>query len=190
MPLNWGVVIFGVCKMREFPKMLYVGSTQSHKHQVAQNEDHEAELRELGFVDFADLESEQGQISGGAVGSASSEDFKNAFVPIEQFDAVSEELVQKELQLNVAQTERDDFKAEKDELKAQLSKALEENQQLQAVIDSFKTETVDAVDSVDYSSMTSEQLRSILDEKGIKYLARDNKDTLLALLTQPVKTEE
>lgn len=169
--------------MQEFPKMLYIGSTQSHKHQVAQNEDHEAELRELGFVDFADLESEQGQISGGAVGSASSEDFKNAFVPIEQFDAISEELVQKELQLNVAQTERDDFKA-------QLSKALEENQQLKQVNESFKTETVNAADAIDYSSMTSEQLRSILDDKGIKYLARDNKDTLLALLTQPVKTEE
>lgn len=183
MPLNWGVVILGVYKMREFPKMLYVGSTQSHKHQLAQNEDHEAELRELGFVDFADLESEQAQLSNDTVGSASSDDFKNAFVPIEQFDAVSEELVQKELQLNVAQTERDDFKA-------QLSKALEENQQLKQVIESFKTETVNAADAIDYSSMTSEQLRSILDDKGIKYLARDNKDTLLALLTQPVKTEE
>ncbi|MFW1943471.1 hypothetical protein ACG93R_08165 [Acinetobacter guillouiae] len=169
--------------MREFPKMLYLGSAQSHKHQVAQNEDHEAELRELGFVDFADLESEQAQLSNDTVGSASSDDFKNAFVPIEQFDAVSEELVQKELQLNVAQTERDDFKA-------QLSKALEENQQLKQVIESFKTETVNAADAIDYSSMTSEQLRSILDDKGIKYLARDNKDTLLALLTQPVKTEE
>jgi len=194
MPLNWGVVIFGVCKMREFPKMLYVGSTQSHKHQVAQNEDHEAELRELGFVDFADLESEQGQISGGAVGSASSEDFKNAFVPIEQFDAVSEELVQKELQLNVAQTERDDFKAENDDLKAHLSKALEENQQLNEqlskMLDAEKYPKQGAGIDVDHNSMTSEQLRTILDAKGIKYLARDNKDTLLALLTQPVKTEE
>lgn len=183
MPLNWGVVIFGVWKMREFPKMLYVGSTQSHKHQLAQNEDHEAELREIGFVDFADLESEQAQLSSDTVGSASSEDFKNAFVPIEQFDAVSEELVHKELQLNVAQTERDDFKTENDELKAQLSKALEENQQLQTVIDSFKAETVNATDAVDYISMTSEQLRTILDAKGIKYLARDNKDTLVGLLS-------
>ncbi|MDN5642363.1 MAG: hypothetical protein L0G42_05380 [Acinetobacter sp.] len=169
--------------MQEFPKMLYIGSTQSHKPEISQNEDHEAELRELGFVDFADLESEQAQLSSDTVGSASSEDFKNAFVPIEQFDAVSEELVQKELQLNVAQTERDDFKTENDELKAQLSKALEENQQLQTVIDSFKAETVNATDAVDYNSMTSEQLRTILDAKGIKYLARDNKDTLVGLLS-------
>lgn len=176
--------------MQEFPKMLYIGSTQSHKPEIAQNKDHEDDLRELGFVDFADLESEQAQLSSGTVGSASSEDFKDAFVPVEQFNAVSEDLVQKELQLNVAQTERDEFKDENDDLKGQLSKALEENQQLQQVIDSFKTESVNAADAVDYNSMTSEQLRTILDAKGIKYLARDNKDTLLALLTQPVKAEE
>ena len=193
MPLNWGVVIFGVCKMREFPKMLYVGSTQSHKHQVAQNEDHEAELRGLGFVDFADLESEQAQLSNDTIGSASSDDFKNTFVPIEQFDAVSEELVQKELQLNVAQTERDSFKAENDDLKAQLSNALEENQQLQLVIDSFKAETVNTANAVvetDYNSFTTPQLQKLLDEKGITYLKRDDKATLISLLTQPVKTEE
>lgn len=176
--------------MQEFPKMLYIGSIQSHKPEIAQNQDHEEELRELGFVDFADLESEQAQLLSGTVGSASSEDFRDAFVPVEQFDAVSEELVQKELQLNVVQTERDQFKAENDDLKGQLSKALEENQQLQQVIDSFKTESVNAADAVDYNSMTSEQLRTILDAKGIKYLARDNKETLLALLTQPVKAEE
>ena len=176
--------------MQEFPKMLYIGSTQSHKPEIAQNQNHESELRELGFVDFADLESEQAQISGEMPNSASSEDFKDAFVPVEQFDAVSEELVEKELQLNVDQTERDQFKAENDDLKGQLSKALEENQQLQQVIDSFKTESVNATDAFDYNSMTSEQLRTILDAKGIKYLARDNKDTLLALLTQPVKAEE
>ncbi|MGR2920780.1 hypothetical protein [Acinetobacter sp. 1125_18A] len=177
--------------MREFPKMLYVGSTQSHKHQLAQNEDHEAELREFGFVDFADLESEVEQMSsGGMLGGASSEDFKNAFVPIEQFDAVSEKLVQKELQLNVAQTERDDFKTENDDLKGQLSKVLEENQQLKTVIDLFKAETVNATDAADYNSLTTPQLQKLLDEKGIAYLKRDNKETLLALLAQPVKTEE
>lgn len=179
--------------MREFPKMLYVGSTQSHKHQIAQNEDHEAELRGLGFVDFADLEIEQAQLSNDTIGSASSDDFKNAFVPVEQFDAVSEELVQKELRLNVAQTERDSFKAENDDLKGQLSKALEENQQLQTVIDSFKTESVNTADAVvdtDYNSFTTPQLQKLLDEKGITYLKRDDKATLISLLTQPVNTEE
>ncbi|KAF1020474.1 MAG: hypothetical protein GAK29_03611 [Acinetobacter bereziniae] len=180
--------------MQEFPKMLYIGSIQSHKPEIAQNQDHEDELRELGFVDFADLENEQIQKSVGTTGSASSEDFKDAFVPVEQFDAVSEELVQKELQLNVAQTERDQFKAENDDLKGQLSKALEENQQLQQVIDSHQTQKNDIepveTKSYDLSSLTTPQLQKMLDEKGIAYLKRDNKEALLALLTQPVKAEE
>lgn len=172
--------------MHEFPKMMYLGSIQAHKHEIAQNQDHEADLRELGFVDFAELENEVYQVSGGVIGSTSSQDFDEAFVPIEQFDAVSEELVQKELQLNVAQTERDQFKTD-------LDKALEENQQLQQIIDSFQPEqqTAEAVAiETDYNSLTTPQLQKLLDEKGVKYLARDNKETLLALLTQPVKTEE
>lgn len=179
--------------MQEFPKMLYIGSTQSHKPEIAQNKDHEDELRELGFVDFADLESEQGQISGEMPNSASSEDFKDAFVPVEQFDAVSEELVQKELQLNVAQTERDQFKAENDDLKGQLSKALEENQQLQQVIDSIQPQQndIEPVETKSYelNSLTTPQLQKLLDEKGITYLKRDDKATLLALLNQHVKTD-
>lgn len=172
--------------MHEFPKMMYLGSIQAHKHEIAQNQDHEADLRELGFVDFAELENEVYQVSGGAVGSASSQDFDEAFVPIEQFDAVSEELVQKELQLNVAQTERDQFKE-------QLNQEREANQQLQQVIDSFQPEqqTAEPVAvETGYNSLTTPQLQKLLDEKGIAYLKRDDKATLIALLTQPVKTEE
>lgn len=171
--------------MREFPKMLYVGSTQAHKHKVAQTGDHEAELRELGFVDFIDLETEVDQVLCNAISDVLSEDLKNAFVAVEQFDAVSEELVQKELQLNVAQTERDQFKTENDDLIVQLSKVLEEKQQLEQIIDSFKTEkvtSVEPINAIDYISMTSEELRKILDEKGIKYLARDSKSELINLL--------
>ena len=175
----------------EYPKMLYLGSTTSHQNEIAQNAEHEAELRELGFVDFADLEDEVNQMMGSAIGGASSEGFRNAFVPVEQFDAVSEDLVQKELQLSVAQTERDQFKAENDELKAQLNIEREANLQLQQIIDSFESEPTQAQTVVpDYNALTADQLRSLLDEKGVKYLARDDKPTLIGLLTQPAKKEE
>ncbi|MFW2148680.1 hypothetical protein ACK2M2_11200 [Acinetobacter sp. TY1] len=169
----------------EYPKMLYLGSTTSHQNEIAQNAEHEAELRELGFVDFVDLEDEVNQMMGsavgGAIGGASSEGFRNAFVPVEQFDAVSEDLVQKELQLSVAQTERDQFKAENDDLKAQI-------EQLNQVIDSFQPAEHVVVET-DYNGLTADQLRTLLDEKGIKYLARDDKPTLIGLLTQPAKKE-
>ena len=189
MPLHWGVVISGVREMSEFPKMLYLGSIPSHQHEIAQNAEHEAELRELGFVDFVDLEDDVNQMMGGAVGGdiggESSEDFKNAFVSVEQFDAVSEDLVQKELQLDVAQNERDQFKAENDDLKAQLHQEREAKQQLQQIIDSFQPEqkTSEPVVKTDYNALTSDQLRTLLDEKGIKYLARDDKPTLISLLS-------
>lgn len=158
--------------MQEFPKMLYIGSIQSHKPEIAQNQDHEEELRELGFVDFADLESEQAQLSSGTVGSASSEDFEKAFVPIEQFDAISKELVQKGLQL-------DEFQNNVEAMKARI-----------AEIQGDTTPIGTVSESPDYNSLTTPQLQKILDEKGIAYLKRDNKETLIALLNQPVKAEE
>ncbi|MFN3073181.1 hypothetical protein ACK1JC_06095 [Acinetobacter sp. TY2] len=141
----------------EYPKMLYLGSTTSHKNEIAQNAEHEEELRELGFVDFVDLEDEVNQMMGSAVGGASSED-----------------LVQKELQLSVAQTERDQFKAENDDLKAQI-------EQLNQVIYSFQPAEHVVVET-DYNALTADQLRSLLDKKGIKYLARDDKASLIKLL--------
>lgn len=145
--------------MREYPKMLYIGTVQSNKNKTARNEQHEAELRELGFVDFVDLEKEAEKWSGESEGAASSEDFKNAFVPVEQFDAVSEDLVKKDTQLGAAQNERDfyinenndlksqlatvrderdQFKAENDDLKGHLYQAQEANKQLQQALDSLQ----------------------------------------------------
>lgn len=163
--------------MLEYPKALYIGTVQSHSHKLAKNLEHEAELRDLGFVDFVDLEKEVETLASGSVGSASGEDFKNAFVPIEQFDEVCEKLVQVETQLGAAQGERDFYIEENQKLKEQLNKSIE-----------IKKETENL--ETNYSSMTSDQLRKILDEKGIKYLARDNKETLIALLMPPVKTED
>lgn len=192
---------FWSIEMREYPKMLYIGKAQSHKHKTARNEQHEAELRELGFVNFADLEKEE-PVSE-TVGSVSSQDFKNAFVPIEQFDGVVADLAEKEQELITVRGERDQFKAENDDLKAQLHQAQEANKQLQQDFDSLQPESAPQdtkVDPVmqsastepvapDYSKATAKELREALDAKGIKYLQRDNVDTLRALLTQPEKTE-
>lgn len=203
--------------MQEYPKALYIGNSKDHQHKVVNGVEHEAELRELGFVDFADLEKEADTLMGeSASGSASSEDFKNAFVPVEQFDAVSEDLVKKETQLGAAQNERDfyikenedlkaqlttvrgerdQFKAENDDLKGQLHQTLEANKQLQQALDSFQPDPAPQDKAVevaapDYSNATAKELREALDAKGIKYLQRDSVDTLRALLTQPEKTEE
>ncbi|OTG65831.1 hypothetical protein [Acinetobacter silvestris] len=161
--------------MREFPKMLYLGTTQAHQHEVAQNQDHEAELRELGFVDFAELADEVNQ----------TEDYIK-----DMRTGKPKTVLQGDYDQVLA--ERDQFKAENDDLKAQLHQEREANQQLQQIIDSYQPEPTIQAQTVatDYKDLTSDQLRVMLDEKKIKYLARDNKDTLIDLLTQPTKTEE
>lgn len=170
--------------MLEYPKALYIGTVQSHSYKLAKNLEHESELRELGFVDFANLDQEQFNLTLTIDESPShdsnvggSKQFNNAFVPVERFNEVCEKLVQTETQLGAAQGERDFYIEENHKLKEQLGKSIE-----------IKKETENS--ETNYSSMTSDQLRKILDEKGIKYLARDNKETLIALLTQPEKTEE
>lgn len=56
----------------------------------------------------------------------------------------------------------------------------------EAEIERLKQTATNAIsvndESVDYTSLTSDQLRALLDEKGITYLARDNKETLINLL--------
>lgn len=186
--------------MQEYPKALYFGTVQAHQHKVVNGFEHESELRELGFVDFADLEKDTVK----TVGSASSQDLKNALVPIEQFDDVVADLADKEHELTIVRGERDQLKAENDDLKGQLHQTHEANKQLQQALDSLQPDPAPqdtAVDTVaqgtptepaapDYSKKTAKELRALLDEKGIKYLQRDDVDTLRALLTQPEKTEE
>lgn len=143
--------------MREYPKMLYIGTAQSHKHKTARNEQHEAELRELGFVNFVDLEKEEPVNND--VGSASAEDSKNAFVPVEQFDELGERLAKAEQELNVAISENKELK----QRIITLDKCLIEK---------------------DYEDKSADELREILNQREVKFGARDNKEVLVQLVVK------
>lgn len=45
-----------------------------------------------------------------------------------------------------------------------------------------KTAKVEDVQEVDYSALNMDELKDLLDERGIEYKARDNKDKLISLL--------
>ncbi|MGY5392001.1 HeH/LEM domain-containing protein [Acinetobacter sp. NigerLNRRAM0016] len=100
----------------------------------------------------------------------------SGLVPVEQFDAVALDLSNTKEQLSTAQGEQIAFKNDVGAMKARIAE--------------LEPADADTPKPTDYSSMTADQLRALLDEKEIKYLARDNKDTLISLLEQPVKTEE
>lgn len=127
---------------QEYPKMLYSGDGNkvNHSGRVVHSAEEEAQFREIGFVDYADLpefvpepEEKTGETPTG-------------FVTTEQFDSVAERLATAE-----------------------------------AEIERLKGGAVEP-QATDYSAMSNEQLRALLDEKGIEYLARDSKAELLARL--------
>lgn len=153
----------------EYPKMLYTGDTKHYQHIIADDAEHEAKLKEQGYADYADLEVWTGL---GSVNSSGS-----GLLSIDpKLDELSEKVVNLELQLNVAQTERDENIAEVARLNSVIEAGRAENIALQAKLDSHEQK------SADLTVLTSDQLREMLDAKGIKYLARDSKPELIALL--------
>lgn len=141
MPLHWGVVIFGAMKMQntEYPKMLYSGDKESYSSRIVHTPEEEAQFREIGLIDYADLPEPEQKTEDIAPSEA-----PQGFVTTEQFDAALERLAAAEQEI--------------ERLKGGST----------------------APQPVDYSAMSNEQLRAVLDEKGIKYLARDSKAELLA----------
>lgn len=87
MPLNWGVVIFGVVKLSNYPKMLYKGDQKNFEDSTVHDDIEEQVLRDNGWVDYIDLPEREPGVAGGSV----SEINPSAFVPVEHFDALGEE---------------------------------------------------------------------------------------------------
>lgn len=103
--------------MSNYPKMLYKGDQKNFEDSTVHDDIEEQVLRDNGWVDYIDLPEYEPNIgrcaqSVGAL-SGSSEFNKDAFVPVAQFDALSEE---------------------KTKLKEELVEALKENQELRKQI--------------------------------------------------------
>ena len=81
--------------MSDYPKMLYKGDQKNFEDSTVHNDIEEQVLRDNGWVDYIDLPEREMGVAGGSIGagalSGSSEFSKDAFVPVEQFDALGEE---------------------------------------------------------------------------------------------------
>ena len=95
--------------MSQYPKMLYKGDQKNFKHVTVNSASEEAELLEVGWVDYVELPEHEAGIGTGAASSID----KSAFVPVEQFDALGNENIK---------------------LKEELIEALNENQELRKQI--------------------------------------------------------
>lgn len=115
-----------------YPKMLYKGNTKHYQHIIANDKEHESLLNEDGYVDFADLEVWTGLASSGSVGGVVS---AGNLPTNPKLDELSKKVVDLELQLSVAQTERDENIAEVERLNGIIERGKAENIELRQRIE-------------------------------------------------------
>lgn len=158
---------------QDYPKTLYSGNTKDYSCRVVHTPEEEAQFREIGLVDYADLPefvAEQ---------EIAQNDTPTGFVTIEQFDAIAERLAAAEEEIERLKNPEPFVPEMKYADGTGVSEGATTNPEPQIT-----------TQAVDYNSLTTPQLQKLLDEKGIAYLKRDDKATLIGLLTQLVKTEE
>ena len=119
----------------DYPKMLYKGDTKHYQHVIAGDEEHEVTLKEVGYADFADLEVWTG------LGSVGGEELSKNSTTV---DELSQNVADLELQLSVAQTERDENIAEVKRLNGIIERGKAENEELRKRVDEL-TAPADAV---------------------------------------------
>lgn len=158
----------------EYPKMLYSGDTVNYSCRVVHTSEEEAQFREIGLVDYADLPEPEQKVEETVPSEA-----PQGFVTTEQFDAVAERLAAAEEEIERLKNPEPFVPEMKYADGTGVSEGATTNPEPQIT-----------TQAVDYNSLTTPQLQKLLDEKGITYLKRDDKATLIGLLTQPVKTEE
>lgn len=138
----------------EYPKMLYSGDKESYSSRIIHSAEEEAQFREIGLIDYADLPEPEPKIEESAPSEA-----PQGFVTTEQFDLVAERLAAAEQEIERLKNP-EPFEPEM----------------------KYASSGSTAPQTIDYNAMSNEQLRAVLDGKGIKYLARDSKAELLAYL--------
>lgn len=144
---------------KDYPKMLYQGNLQVFKTAIAENKDHESELKEQNWIKYGELpefEHEMKYASG--VGAAGS------------IDGTSVAEQNKELQEQLEES-----KTEIARLKEVIEKGSAENAELQKKLRIKELE-----------DMPADDLKVLLTEQNIQFGARDSKATLIELFsTQP-----
>lgn len=146
-----------------YPRALYKGDQKNNEYVIADGEDHEAQLREQGFVHFFDLpepepDSNESEIEIlGKVGSS------------EELEQVQKELLEAR---NKNQILEEQLSTAKGEYISRINALKKEN-------DTYK-----------YSAMDAGELKAILDEKGVKFGSRDGKDVLVNYVLESLYPKE
>lgn len=142
--------------MKNYPKMLYQGNLQVFKTAIAENEDHESELKEQGWIEYGDLKEPKTESEGVAHGVGAS--------VLEGLDDIKQELA------DVTQ-ERDELRTENERLSDIITKGSAENVELRKQL-RFK----------ELEDKSAEELKTLLAEAGVSFKANDGKAVLAQLI--------
>lgn len=134
--------------------MLYKGDLVNFEYATAHSVEHEDEMKESGWIEHHELSLPDDSPDIKTAADEKDEVDLSAFVPVEQFDAVAKKLAETEDQLATA----------KGEYIHRINELQKENATLK------------------YSAMGANDLKAILEQKGIKYGSRDEKDALVKLV--------
>lgn len=154
---------------KEYPKALYSGDTFNNDMTVADDAEHEAILREQGYVDFADLPEYQADLQN--IGDVSP---NQDVVPQAVYDQVYQDRERVE-------QERDTALSRITELEQIIKNGIAENEQLRQQVAQYQSLGEQPV-TVDYSNWTADQLRDEITKQGKTFKARDSKAELIAIL--------
>lgn len=154
---------------KEYPKALYSGDTFNNDMTVADDAEHEAILREQGYVDFADLPEYQADLQN--IGDVSP---NQDVVPQAVYDQVYQDRERVE-------QERDTALSRITELEQIIKNGIAENEQLRQQVAQYQSLGTQPV-TVDYSNWTADQLRDEITKQGKTFKARDSKAELIAIL--------
>lgn len=117
--------------------------------------------------------SEHELIEGEVLPIAEGEIANDAFIPIEQFDAITAKLVKTEEELGVMKGEFIAFQNDSEAMKARIEE-LESGNGIPDPLDGPK--------EGDYSNWSNEQLKAHLTDLGIKHKASASKEDLISLI--------
>lgn len=141
---------------KNYPKMLYQGNLQVFKTAIAENDDHESELKEQDWIEYSDLKEPKAESQGVGHGVSST--------ALEGLDDIKQELV------DVTQ-ERDELRTENERLNDIITKGSAENIELRKQL-RFK----------ELEDKSAEELKTLLTEAGVSFKANDGKAVLAQLI--------
>lgn len=150
--------------------MLYKGDKVNFDYALAETGEHEDQLKEQGWIEHSELG--EPEVTGDI---KCAEGVSGDYVSVEQFDSLAEKLAKTEEQLATAKAEYirqvNEKQTEIDELKSVIKKGSAENIELHRQLRTKELE-----------GQSADELKAILNERGVTFGARDSKPELVQLV--------